>query len=562
MRKCLIYFNHLSISALIIFCFSVLLVSSSCENNHLEEKDFTPVVIDSIVAKSIDSVKVYGEVQDLQELNGVVESYGIIWTTNENETLTIETFGGNLRLGTLTNNELDGKFEAVLQLRPSQSYQIAAYATPDESRYFYSEIQEISTGTGSAFTDEVYYEGGFNFEMRGKLFGTKKGLSVVQHGFCWSTTEQDPKFESDTIQLGTLSNRETFQYNIKVDSTPTITPYYIRSFAIFKNFMGVETTVFGNIYKFHGDFNFWIAKQSYPSSGREAAISFVLNGKAYVGAGWREGGSVYNDFRIYDPHTEWGVEKVRFTEGTVPIGGIGFTIKNNAYIGIGNALQSKKKNLWKYTPNAVNKKWEETASFIGDLTPGNDAAPFAGVGFSMGDSVGYFGTGTIFFTTNLFFKYHPVKDEWTPIANFAGGNRSEATSFVIGDKAYVGMGGPTDLYEYAPEKDVWTKKADFPGERRGKAIGFELNGKGYVGAGFSAVTGEVFKDFWEYDPLDASLGLDANGNPLGRWFRRADLPSGFFDGVSFTVDGRAFAGLGRNLGSTNQYSTLIWEYNP
>ncbi|MCB9288598.1 MAG: hypothetical protein H6560_14920 [Lewinellaceae bacterium] len=99
-------------------------------------------------------------------------------------------------------------------------------------------------------------------------------------------------------------------------------------------------------------------------------------------------------------------------------------------------------------------------------------------------------------------------NRWIQRADFAGGVRSGAISFVIDDKGYVGTGSFTDpatgisqykndLWEYGPLTNTWAQKADFGGEARSWAVGFSIGPKGYIGAG----TGEYqLKDFWEYTP--------------------------------------------------------------
>ena len=548
---------------LLLIGLSMFLILSSCQKNNFDELDFTPITIDTLTTLSIDSLLVIGEVKDLEKLKESVRSYGIIWTTEPSGSLTISNFEENIRIGALSRGSSNGQFKIALKVEPDRNYQIAAYATPDNDRYFYSEVKKITTGTGSVFTEDVYYESQFNFEMRGKIAGVEKGLSVVQHGFCWSTTNQDPKFEpdTDTVQLRGFSTNGEFKYEITVDKTSSITPYYIRSFAVFTNSLGEETTVFGNIHKFHGDFNFWIPKTNYPGAGRVGAAVFVLHDKAYVGSGWEESKNKYRDFYIYDPllANDWNSEGINFAEGQPPIKGVGFALGNNGYIGVGNDISSRDNNvLWKFTSTFFGNTWVA----IDPLPTSSTFAPFGAVSFTVGDSIAYYGTGKIFHDQNYFFKYNPRTNKWTPLANFIGGNRSEATGFAIAGKGYIGIGGVSDMYEYDPSKDEWTQKADFPGEIRDKAIGFALNGKGYVGGGHSPITGKALSDFWEFDPSDSSIGLDANGNPLGSWIRRSDLPHAFYDGISFIIDNRAFVGLGRNPDSANQYSTLIWEYNP
>jgi N-acetylneuraminic acid mutarotase len=99
-----------------------------------------------------------------------------------------------------------------------------------------------------------------------------------------------------------------------------------------------------------------------------------------------------------------------------------------------------------------------------------------------------------------FWQYNPATNAWIQKANFPGQGRIDAISFVIGSKAYVGLGYLyKDFWEYDPATDAWTQKADFGGGARDGAACFSTAGKGYVGLGNSD-TASAMKDFWEYDP--------------------------------------------------------------
>jgi len=96
---------------------------------------------------------------------------------------------------------------------------------------------------------------------------------------------------------------------------------------------------------------------------------------------------------------------------------------------------------------------------------------------------------------------------WTRLNNFPGLARASATSFVMGEKAYICMGRSgtrggflKDVWEYDSRADSWTRKSDFPGKARVKAIGGVVGDKAYVGLGAVApYEGNQFNDFWEYD---------------------------------------------------------------
>src|SRR5690349_24668286 len=91
---------------------------------------------------------------------------------------------------------------------------------------------------------------------------------------------------------------------------------------------------------------------------------------------------------------------------------------------------------------------------------------------------------------------------WTQTDNFPAGPRSQAFTFTINDKVYVGGGwnGLTyqiDFWEFDPALNKWTQKANLPSRRYG-AFAFSVNGKGYMGGGDNNLSFQ--NDFWEYDP--------------------------------------------------------------
>lgn len=113
---------------------------------------------------------------------------------------------------------------------------------------------------------------------------------------------------------------------------------------------------------------------------------------------------------------------------------------------------------------------------------------------------------------NHFYYYSSEERSWKSIGEYPGGNREEATAFVIGNKAYVGLGSFIDrengysllLYDdffvYDYEKRSWeSQPIKFPGGARVGAVAFSIDGKGYVGTGYGE-GGDRFADFYEFSP--------------------------------------------------------------
>lgn len=145
---------------------------------------------------------------------------------------------------------------------------------------------------------------------------------------------------------------------------------------------------------------------------------------------------------------------------------------------------------------------------------------------------------------------------WVQKADFGGGKIYDASSFVIGNYAYVvtgsnnafyGNGLQRFMYRYDPSSDVWKKMADLPysAQARCNAIGFSIDGKGYVCGGEKYVMASLYQsmlsDMYEYNP-ETNL-----------WYQRASFPRQIKEGIGFTIGSKAYVGLGLK-GNTDPYS--------
>ncbi|HLK27594.1 MAG TPA: kelch repeat-containing protein [Puia sp.] len=158
---------------------------------------------------------------------------------------------------------------------------------------------------------------------------------------------------------------------------------------------------------------------------------------------------------------------------------------------------------------------------------------------------------------------NPTQDgNWVYVGDFGGTSRTEAISFVIGDKAYIGTGIDqlttrySDLWSFDPTSNSWYQVATAPADftPRNSAVAFAVAGMGYVGSGTDGYN--YFSDFWQYDPTGnswkkvASLG-DANNGLTPR-----------YNAVAFGLDkyGYGYVGTG-NDGRGNQLNDF-WQYDP
>ncbi|MFZ5971532.1 MAG: kelch repeat-containing protein [Bacteroidota bacterium] len=147
---------------------------------------------------------------------------------------------------------------------------------------------------------------------------------------------------------------------------------------------------------------------------------------------------------------------------------------------------------------------------------------------------------------------------WLQLNDFAGQGRTNAFSFVINDKAYIGSGrnssgqAMNDFWEYNPMTDTWTQKQNASGIGRWAAVGFAIGSKGYMGTGFVGQSGSAstVNDFYEYDPSLNLWRIRQNVGLTGRAYA-----------VGFSTVGKGFIVSGFQFGTTYSDNTL-WEYDP
>ena len=213
-----------------------------------------------------------------------------------------------------------------------------------------------------------------------------------------------------------------------------------------------------------------------PALVRSAGVSFVLNGKAYVGTGVTDnGGNALNDFYEFDPTRNAGekwhpvepmpLKRSSDTEPTLDRAGregaVAFTANGKGYVGMGRNGGFFFYDFWEFTPNAV-PQWK----FIG-FFPGRSRV--GAVAFTIEDNRPFVGTG-----------FHPA------------------------------VGDLNDFWEFNPATNLWTERTPLPASKRSLAFGFAPADKGYLGGGVGRklapggimIIPDRLSDFWEYNPTE------------------------------------------------------------
>lgn len=244
----------------------------------------------------------------------------------------------------------------------------------------------------------------------------------------------------------------------------------------------------------------WQEVSSLPGPARHHPITFSLDGQGYVLTGGSLQG-LLSDFYRYDPVEDAWTQLPDFPGGERSFA-YGVTYDGKAYVGFGNQSDGSGFNgfndLWRYDPGT--EEWAQMA----DCRCSGRAHP------AMVAAEGriFVGLGNEDFGADLddWWEYDIATNTWSEKPRFPSTRRHHPFYFDIDGMVYVGFGHHAadifnDMYRYDPLTEEWTKMADLPAEGRVAGTQFSLGGRGYLLSGDGddhsfMDTGE----FWEYDP--------------------------------------------------------------
>lgn len=168
------------------------------------------------------------------------------------------------------------------------------------------------------------------------------------------------------------------------------------------------------------------------------------------------------------------------------------------------------------------------------------------VGIKSGDA-----TGTVLWSKQKV----TLVSSWKRVADFPGTARYKSSIFSLNGNLYVGGGSAggalNDFWKYDPVNDSWTRLADFPVPRcYPRAFANNLNG--YIGAGFSADNSSKVQlyDYYKYSTQTDS------------WSQIASYPDNigsYYVGYSVTVDGRPFVSLSNTTLTMRELVNDTWS---
>lgn len=349
-----------------------------------------------------------------------------------------------------------------------------------------------------------------SIEIVASLDGLTQSIAA-KHGFVWSDLDSLPVIgEEDKgfIGLGSKNENGTFAATI-ADLTPN-TNYWIRSFAEINGelvysstntfFLGVEI-----------ELKMLSFKAVRGTTTAEARSSLSGLGEGNVVETYGHCWSATNDRPTLEDNSS----------------SLGITSKNIA------DFASKLTNLIPLTPYYVR--------------------PYARIGGAV-----FYGPVESIYKGNTWLEKNAGLD-------LSPDNRGH---FTLHGKAYLleKPNGPDQeirLMEYDPALDYWVEKAPFPGDFRLQYAFTATSSKAYLGLGF-VYQESYYNDFWEYDPLDTSLGLDGNGNPMGKWRQKNNFPlAGRREVLVFSIDEKVYIAFGARVTTIEDTKFHdIWEFDP
>lgn len=299
---------------------------------------------------------------------------------------------------------------------------------------------------------------------------------------------------------------------IKKAATTTSKINYASSFTIGEfAYVGTghQAYVQGSIrkfFKYDSKQNIWSEVASLPNSIliTKDPSSFSINGKGYIVGGAKVvfmGNDCTKDCWEYNPANNTWSQRSNFPR--LMKQGIGFSIGNKAYVGLGTDYYNPLNDFYEY--DQATNKWKQLNDF--------PAAPrLNAVSFSL-NGKGYVGLGYIYQNyeyvgLNDFWEYDPSTDSWTRLEDFPGIGRRSAIGYGLGNYCYVGMGEPNDFYRFNLKTKEWETLGTISDEGRLSPYSFCVNNKIYYGGGEDINQKKEYSDLWEFNKSDLATGID------------------------------------------------------
>lgn len=273
----------------------------------------------------------------------------------------------------------------------------------------------------------------------------------------------------------------------------------------------------------------WTRKQSIPAEvGFGAAVSFVHEGKGYIGTGG-DNGRILAEFWQYDSEGDTWTDLPSIPNGARRFSS-SFVIGDKAYVALGVKDNETEITREVYSLDLITQAWDRLNDFPGALPTFRDTYASFVI-----ENVGYLLLG------KDIWSYDPVTDEWMQLDAYLGIGSSSHIAEVIDGLAYVGLGfnDANDWWSYDPQTEEWNSLAAYPETLTWGLQSFQIQEKIYV----------VGKACWEYDPM------------TDRWTQRNSHPEGRRFAVAFSIDDKGYFGTGISESGSSGFRKDFWEFS-
>lgn len=267
---------------------------------------------------------------------------------------------------------------------------------------------------------------------------------------------------------------------------------------------------------------------------------------------------------------------------------LNFVIDNELFFGAGFTNGTQLNDFWSY--NIDDDQWTELTSLIDDLSSTRVIS-----------AITYTNKGYAITSDNKLFVYDPATDEWDELAEIPTSRIVVASTFTTAEGIYAltQINSELQTWLYDVDNDTWGQKNNFP-EFIQATRTFMVNGQILAGVGINSTQLYVYDeqgDVWEliqpvpfennfFFHLGASTGqyaylgrtgtgaTDQNGNFDGlfdesiyeylptteRWIQKASFPAGrsLDGGVSFAYNNKVYY----SFGFDGSFELNMWEFDP
>ena len=265
-----------------------------------------------------------------------------------------------------------------------------------------------------------------------------------------------------------------------------------------------ENELFKDCWEYDPVNNSWTQKANFPGATRVKATAATVDGKAYVGLGFNPAKGMFkdsaylNDWWMFEPDKNKWTKRTSFP-GSGRISCISFVKDGLIYVGAGYQGLNFTSELFAYNP--ATNGWIGKASIVEKMRSG-------AVACSDGQKV-FFGTGFTAFDENDWYEYKAEDDTWKKRKSLPDAGRENGIALSVGNRFFVSTGRnfggeltgghvKSDILEYDPIKNAWHKRGNIPSGERENAISFVIDNKAYIGFGENDTT--VINDLWCFEP--------------------------------------------------------------